>query len=84
MDDIIVTFLFDDYETTDFEIPAKLVISELENKIIESLSEMDFERFGNVKSIRIVHNDIELDESKTLEDYGIWDGSYLKIIEREA
>ena len=45
MDDIIVTLLFsDNYEPVDFEIPAKLRVDELEEKILESLIEMDFER----------------------------------------
>lgn len=83
MDDIIVTLLFaDDYEPADLEIPAKLRIDELEEKILESLTEMDFERFGSVKKINLSCGGKALEPGKTLEEYGIWDGSRLTVSER--
>lgn len=85
MDDIIVTLLFSgDYEPVDLEIPTKLRIDELEEKILESLIEMDFERFGGVKKINLSCGGKSLEPDKTLEEYGIWDGSCLAVTERRA
>lgn len=85
MDDIIVTLLFSDgYEPVDLEIPAKLQIDELEDKILESLIEMDFERFGGVKKINLSCGGKALEPDKTLEEYGIWDGSKLTVSERRV
>ncbi len=85
MDDIIVTLMFSDgYEPVDLEIPAKLRIDELEEKILESLIEMDFEHFGSVKKINLSCTGKVLEPDKTLEEYGIWDGSYLTASERRA
>lgn len=85
MDDVIVTFLFSGgYEPVDLEIPSKLRIDELEEKILESLIEMDFERFGGVKKINLSYGGKVLEPNKTLEEYGIWDGSCLTVIEGRA
>ena len=83
MDDIIVTLAFsDDYEPVDLEIPTKLRVDDLEEKILESLIEMDYERFGSVKKINLNCGGKALEPDKTLEEYGIWDGSRLTVSER--
>lgn len=85
MDDVIVTLEFEGgYEPIDVELPVKLQIDELEKKVLETLIEMDFERFGSVKKIKLSCGGRPLDPDKTLEEYGIWDGGILHVAEREV
>ena len=85
MDDVIITLIFSTgYEPVDLELPVKLKISELEEKILELLIEMDFERFGRVKKINLRYGEVSLLPDKTLEEYGVWDGSYLTVTEEGA
>lgn len=82
MDNVIITLLFErSYDPIDLELPAKLPIDELEVKMLEALKAMDIEQFEGTKRVRFKFKDNVLDPDKTLEEYGVWDGSYVTLLE---
>lgn len=82
MDYSTVTLLFKKkYQEIDVELPLKLSIEELSKKLVETLKAIDYGRFVSVDSINIMFKDKLLNPENTLEDYGVWDGSYLTIVE---
>lgn len=82
MDYSVVTLLFEKkYREIDLEIPLKIPIEELSRKMTDTLKAIDYGRFAGISNIGIMFNGNVLNPENTLEDYGVWDGSYLTIIE---
>ena len=84
MDYSIVTLTFKwNFEPLDLEVPLKLNIGELQQKILEALKAISFSRFSKTTGIKIRFKNEILNAENTLEDYGVWDGSYIEILEME-
>lgn len=84
MDYTIVTLLFKrSGKEIDLELPLKLNIGELQQKLLETLKAIDYQRFLQTNGVKIRFNNKILSVENTLEDYGVWDGSYIEIIEEE-
>ena len=82
MDYSTVTLLFKrQYQEIDLELPLKLSIEELSKKMVDTLKAIDYRRFASIDSIKLMYNDKMLNPELTLEDYGVWDGSYLVVVE---
>lgn len=82
MDNVIITLMFEqNYDSMDLEVPAKLPVDELEIKMLETLKAMDIEHFGRIQKVRFKYKNAILEPDKTFEEYGIWDGSYVTLIE---
>lgn len=82
MDYTIVTLRFgENAPEVDLELPLKLSIGELTKKLLVTLKAIDYERFARIDSIGLVFQGRRLDPELTLEHYGVWDGSYLTVIQ---
>lgn len=81
MDYAIITLIFASKLSLDMELPLKIKISELTVLILTTLKQMDYGRFARLNSIKLQYNEKQLDPNATLEQYGVWDGSYLTVIE---
>lgn len=82
MDYTIVTLRFGENAfEVDLELPLKLSIGELTKKLLVTLKAIDYERFARIDGIGLVFQGRRLDLELTLEHYGVWDGSYLTVIE---
>ena len=83
IDSVIVTVKIDNTNKEfDLELPAKMPINELSEKLIVTLDNIQDDLLYGVKEIKLKY-DIEkrfLEDDETLEDAGIWDGSYLTLI----
>ena len=82
MDNVIITLKFErGYEPIDLEVPVRLSIDELEIKMLETLKAIDIERFEETQKVKFKYNNNILEPDKTFEEYGIWDGSYVTLLE---
>ena len=82
MDNVIITLIFErSYDPIDLEVPVRLPIDELEIKILDTLKAMDIERFERTQKVNFKYKNTVLEPDKTFEEYGIWDGSYVTLLE---
>lgn len=82
MDNVIVTVQFErTYDPIDLEMPVRLAIDELEVKMLDTLKAMDVEHFERTQRVKFKYKNTVLEPDKTLEEYGVWDGSYITILE---
>ena len=82
MDNVIITLMFEKgYDPIDLEVPVRLPIDELEIKMLDTLKAMDIERFERTQKVNFKYKNIVLEPDKTFEEYGIWDGSYVTLLE---
>lgn len=63
----------------DMELPIKITVEELSEKLLEILRELAPDKFQEKEHIRLIFEDIVLSGSKTLEEHYVWDGSVLKV-----
>lgn len=68
----------------DMELPAFAPIGQLRQQLLEVLSQADPVGFARVSSIRLQSDGAAMDESLSLAQYGIWDGSFLDILCQEG
>ena len=83
MDYSIVTLTFKRHEPIDLELPLKLNVGELGQKLMETLQAIDYSGFSHITGLKIKYKNEILNAENTLEDYGVWDGSYIEIVETE-
>jgi len=82
MDNVIITLMFErSYDPIDLEVPVRLPIDELEVKMLDTLKAMDIERFERTQKVNFKYKNTVLEPDKTFEEYGIWDGSYVTLLE---
>lgn len=82
MDNVIITLMFEkSYDPIDLEVPVRLPIDELEIKMLDTLKAMDIERFERTQKVSFKYKNTVLEPDKTFEEYGIWDGSYVTLLE---
>lgn len=82
MDNVIITLMFErSYDPIDLEVPVRLPIDELEIKMLDTLKAMDIERFERTQKVNFKYKNTVLEPDKTFEEYGIWDGSYVTLLE---
>ncbi len=82
MDNVIITLMFErGYDPLDLEVPARLPIDELEVKMLDTLKAMDIEQFERTQRVKFKFENLVLEPDKTLEEYGVWDGSYMTLLE---
>lgn len=61
----------------DMELPSFLPVSQLGEKFLETVQEMDPLHYGTVSTVIFRRNSHELDGEMTLAQAGIWDGAVL-------
>lgn len=82
MDNVIITLMFErSYDPLDLEVPVRLPIDELEVKMLDTLKAMDIEHFERTQKVKFKFKNVVLEPDKTLEEYGVWDGSYVTLLE---
>lgn len=79
---IIITLIVGKHTSIDLELPAFLPISELADKILETLKILYSREFECVSDIFLTMQGQPLDEQKTLASLGVWDGSTLEVNRR--
>ena len=67
----------------DMELPAFMPVRELEDRLLETLREMDPLHYGRMARVSFRWNDRALEPESTLAQAGIWDGSVLDAAMRE-
>ena len=63
----------------DVELPAQLPVSELMPKLLDTLKEVDAEKFSRFERLSLIHNGVVLLESAMLESEAVWDGKILVV-----
>lgn len=80
-DSVLVTLRFEAQgRSLDMELPAFLPLTELERRLLETLSEMDPVRFGSAQGVALKQEGRVLDGAVTLAQAGVWDGSVLDAV----
>ena len=64
----------------DFELPIKITVKHLSQKIVALLKAMDNEKYYALDKIKIQYNNNVLNEDDTLYENAVWDGSIIKIL----
>ena len=65
----------------DYELPARMKTEKLGRQLLEVLKQQYVNRFGNWENLQFVWNGSKLNDTDTLSEQGIWDGSILTIRE---
>jgi uncharacterized ubiquitin-like protein YukD len=65
--------------TVDMELPAQLPVAELAPKLLETLREIQPDKFKGFDRISLVHNGVVLPDNATLESEAVWDGKMLIV-----
>lgn len=63
----------------DMELPVRISVKELSEKLLEIFKGLSPEIFGEKETIDLYFEGIRLNPSKTLEDSYVWDGCILEI-----
>lgn len=80
MDQYVVVTVCSEGFSEDFQLPSKLCMKELCPRLLKVLQSLDPIRFKDYKSIILEYNrGLMLEENATLEDYGVFSGSYLEV-----
>ena len=80
-DSVLVTLRFEAQgRSLDMELPAFLPLTELEQRLLETLGEMDPVRFGSALGVALKQEGRVLDGAVTLAQAGVWDGSVLDAV----
>lgn len=80
VDLVIITLLDKDgTEIGDFELPARMKVSELSVKIEEALKAMNSDKYSEISNLKLLYEDAPLSAKDTLYIKEIWDGSFLKL-----
>lgn len=66
--------------SVDMELPAKLKIRELIPKLLDALKQYDERQFGELQTIGLATNGKRIQESASLADYDLWDGSIIELL----
>ena len=64
----------------DFEIPIKITVKELQNKLVAMLKAMDCEKYEGLEVLEIEYQGDILSEDDTLYQNAVWDGSIVKLV----
>ena len=78
-EDVLVTLrIMPGGKELDMELPAFLPAKELEQRLLEVLSEMDPLHWGGASAVGICKGQRRLEGDMTLAEAGVWDGSILE------
>lgn len=85
MENVIVTLRIQPANRQlDVELPAFAPVGQLRQQLLDVLSQADPVGFARVSYIRLQKDGAELEEDRSLAQYGIWDGSILDVLCREG
>lgn len=77
-EDVILTVhLHPGDRALDMELPAFLPVSELGQRFLDVVREMDPMRYGAMSAVSFRKNNCPLEHDTTLAKAGLWDGSFL-------
>ena len=80
-DSVLVTLRFEAQgRSLDMELPAFLPLTELERRLLGTLSELDPVRFGSAQGVALKQAGRVLEGAVTLAQAGVWDGSVLDAV----
>ena len=79
---IIATVVLNKRHSVDMELPAFLPVSQLSDKVLETLKILAPREFGHVQEIRLAVQGRSLNPQSTLASVGVWDGAILEVIRR--
>lgn len=80
IDAVIVTVKAEKQEIcVDMELPAQLAVKELAARLLESLKEIDRNKFRNIEKLSLFYDGTQLPDDATLASEAIWDGSILIV-----
>lgn len=79
---VITTLVVGRKTSIDLELPVFLPISELTDKILETLKLLYPREYEDVSDICLTMQGQPLDEESTLANIGVWDGSILEVNRR--
>jgi uncharacterized ubiquitin-like protein YukD len=64
----------------DMELPCNIPVSELKMQLAEALKETSYSYMNWDGGVRLQYNGSYLKNERSLSNYGVWDGSFLKVI----
>lgn len=79
---VIVTVIVGKNSSIDMELPVFLPISDLSDKILETLKILYSREFEEVSDIQLFAQGQSLNDQSTLAVIGIWDGAILEVKRR--
>ena len=65
--------------SVDMELPAQLPVKELAPKLLETLREVEPNRFSSLEKLSLIYDGAMLSDEATLESEAIWDGKILIV-----
>jgi len=65
--------------SVDMELPAQLIIKDLASKLLDTLKQVEPNKFRNVNKISLIYNGTILPDDATLESEAVWDGKILIV-----
>ena len=80
IDNVIVTVMAENQGfSVDMELPAQLPVADLAPKLLETLKEIDSNRFRSMEKLSLIFNGMILQDNATLESEAVWDGKILIV-----
>lgn len=79
---VIVTVVASKRTSIDMELPAFMPITDLTDKMLETLKVLYPAEFESVSDIQLIKQGEPLVEQSTLASMGVWDGAVLEVVRR--
>ena len=80
IEDVIITVNAENQKfTADMELPAQLPVKDLAPKLLETLKEIDPNKFRGLEKLSLIYDGVILSESATLESEAVWAGKTLIV-----
>lgn len=79
---VIVTVVANKRISIDMELPIFLSITDLADKMLETLKILYPAEFESVSEIQLIRQGESLDGQSTLASNGVWDGAVLEVVRR--
>lgn len=79
---VIVTVVANKRISIDMELPIFLPITDLADKMLETLKILYPVEFESVSDIQLIRQGALLAEQSTLASNGVWDGAVLEVVRR--
>lgn len=79
---VIVTVVANKSISIDMELPIFLSITDLADKMLETLKILYPAEFESVSEIQLIRQGESLDGQSTLASNGVWDGAVLEVVRR--